>query len=87
MSITLSVNHAKLLLSYLLEGAGRPAGQAAGHQVVSQLPEVKQLLSVVVHRSRHQLRLQAHREHRLHLHTILTLDKDEPTKSAQDYHF
>jgi len=60
---------------YLLEGAGGPLRQAALHQVVPQLPEVKQLVPVVLHRGRHQLRLQAQREHRLHLHALLALDR------------
>lgn len=64
---------------YLLEGSRRPLRQTALHQVVSQLPEVKQLFSVVLHRSRHQLSLQANCEHRLHLHMLITLDRESHT--------
>ena len=66
---------------YLLEGSRRPLRQTALHQVVSQLPEVKQLFSVVLHRSRHQLSLQANCEHRLHLHMLLTLDRESHARA------
>lgn len=52
VSAVCSIVHNKLLSinvkhsPYLLEGARRPLGEAALHQVVSQLPEVKQLVSV-----------------------------------------
>lgn len=58
---------------YLLEGARRPVGQAALHQVVPQLAQVQQLVSVVLHRSRNQLCLHADGKHRLHLRALLSL--------------
>lgn len=58
---------------YLLEGAGGSQGQAALHQVVPQLPQVQQLLLVVLHRGRNLLCQQADGEHRLHLRALLTL--------------
>lgn len=40
---------------------------------MSELPEVQQLLSVVLHGGRDQLSLKTHCKHRLDLHTVLTL--------------
>lgn len=68
-----------VLETYLLEGGGWPLRQTALHQIVSQLPEVEQFFSVVLHCRRHQLSLQAHHKHRLYLHTLLTLYRETHT--------
>lgn len=60
---------------YLLEAVGRSLRQGPLHQVVSQFPQVEQLLSVVLHRRWHQLGLQAGGKHRLHLCRVFTLER------------
>lgn len=62
---------------YLLEGGGRPPRQAALHQVMPQLPQVEQLLPVVLHRRWDQLSQQADGEHRLRLHTLVILKREK----------
>lgn len=58
---------------YLLEGGWGPLRQAALHQIMSQLSQVEQFLSVVLHRGRHQLSMQAKGKDRLRLNALLTL--------------
>lgn len=64
---------------YLLKGGAGTLRQAALHQVVPQLPQVEQLFSVVLHRRRHQLCLQANGEHRLDVHAVLGLNSHRET--------
>lgn len=65
---------------YLLEGGRGSLRQRPLHQVVSQLAQVEQLLSVVLHGRRHQLGLQAGGKHRLYLCRVLALEREQRGK-------
>lgn len=61
------------IAEHLLEGGLGPLWQTALHQIVSQLSEVEQFLSVVLNCGRNQLSLQAKGKNGLRLYVLLPL--------------